>query len=238
MSDKLTEIYRFDRQLVWSGFKQLLPMSLFVLVFGGAFGLAAMQTGLNEPMTILMSTLVFAGASQFAGLELWGPDVPIFTLIATVLAINARHLLMGASLYPWLRHIPPLQRYGTMLFVSDANWALSLQAFNRGKPGMGILLGGGLVMWLFWIIGTWLGIYFGNAIQNPKSFGLDMTLGCFLLAMVVGGDKNPRILVIWVVAAATSLLAFKYLPENTNVILGAVAGGVIGVFWPEKINEH
>ena len=31
---------------VWSGFKQLLPISMFVVVFGLAFGLAAAQVGL------------------------------------------------------------------------------------------------------------------------------------------------------------------------------------------------
>ena len=84
---------------VWAGFKQLLPISLFVVVFGVAFGLAAAQTGLGDAATLLMSALVFAGASQFAALELWGSQVPLFTLMVTVFAINARHLLMGVHKY-------------------------------------------------------------------------------------------------------------------------------------------
>lgn len=238
MSAKESALYEFSGRLVWTGFKQFVPLSLFVLVFGAAFGLASVQAGLSESMTLLMSTLIFAGASQFASLELWGPSVPIFTLLVTMLAINARHLLMGASLYPWLRHVPPLKRYGAMLVASDANWAMSLQAFNRGQPGMGILFGGGLAMWFFWILGTWLGMYFGNAIADPKSYGLDMALGCFLLAMVVGGDKNPRVIAIWGIAGTTSLLAYRFLPNNTHVILGALAGGISGLLWPEKVNEY
>lgn len=234
MSDSTTQLHEFSRQDVWAGFKQLVPLSIFVIAFGAAFGLAAVQTGLDNPSAVLMSTLVFAGASQFAALELWGVQIPLVPLALTVFAINARHLLMGASLYPWLRHLSPAKRYGVMLVASDANWALSIQAFNRGKPGFGLLLGGGLALWSFWIFGTWLGIYFGGAIHDPKSFGLDMVMGCFLLAMAVGGEKNLRLLLIWTVAAGSSLLAYWCLPDNSHVVVGALAGGVLGALWMEK----
>lgn len=62
-------------------------------------------------------------------------------------------------------------------------------------------------------------------------------MGCFLLAMVAGGEKNLRILMIWVVAAGASLLAYWYLPDNSHVVVGALAGGLLGTFWPEKRRE-
>lgn len=226
----------FDEVL--DGFKQLLPISMFVVVFGVAFGLAAAQTGLDDTSIVLMSTLVFAGAAQFAVLDLWGEHVPLIPLIITVFAINARHLLMGATLYPWLRDLPRAKRYGVMLVVSDANWAMSMQALNAGKPGLGLLFGGGLALWSAWVIGSGLGLYFGSAIQNPVSLGLDMVMGCFLLAMVVGGKKDLRMLIIWGVAACSSLLAYGYLPENSHVVVGAVAGGLLGAVWMEKKNDH
>lgn len=231
-------LHELNRQMVWAGFRQLIPISVFVTVFGAAFGLAAVQAGLQDSVIVAMSTLVFAGASQFAALELWGAQVPLLTLVITVFAINARHLLMGATLYPWLRLLPPAKRYGVMLIASDANWAMSMQAFARGQPGFGLLLGGGLALWSFWVAGTWLGIYFGGAIQDPRNLGLDMVMGCFLLAMVVGGEKNLRLLLIWSVAACASLLAYRYLPDNSHVVVGALAGGVAGTFWPEQKSEH
>ncbi|MBE7927388.1 AzlC family ABC transporter permease [Pseudomonas saudiphocaensis] len=237
MTDAETTLHQFNRRMVWAGFKKLAPVSLFVVIFGAAFGLAAVQAGLDGSVILAMSALVFAGASQFAALELWGPQVPLLTLMITVFAINARHLLMGATLYPWLRQLPPAQRYGVMLVASDANWAMAMQAFNRGQPAIGLLLGGGLALWSAWIVGTWLGVYFGSAIEDAKSLGLDMVMGCFLLAMVAGGEKNLRILMIWVVAAGASLLAYWYLPDNSHVVVGALAGGLLGTFWPEKRRE-
>ena len=234
MSDSDPHLHELNCQNIWAGFKQLVPISFFVVIFGLAFGLAATQAGLDNSSIIVMSTLVFAGASQFAALELWSVEVAIIPLAVTVFAINARHLLMGATLYPWLRQLPPTKRYTVMLVVSDANWAMSMQAFTRGEPAMGLLFGGGLALWSFWILGTWLGLYFGNAIQDPVSLGLDMVMGCFLLAMVVGGQKDFRMFIIWIVAAVSSLLAYWYLPPNSHVIVGALAGGILGAVWLEK----
>lgn len=234
MSNVDPDVYSLSYSQVWSGFKSLLPISSFVVIFGAAFGLAATQTGLENSSIMLMSSFVFAGASQFATLELWGAQISLIPLIVTVFFINARHLLMGASLYPWLRHLPPIKRYSILLVISDANWALSLQAFNRGESGMGLLFGGGLALWLAWVLGTGLGFYFGNVIHHPALLGLDMVMACFLLAMVVGGQKNLRILIIWTIAACSSLLAYWYLPENSHVVVGALFGGIVGILWKEK----
>lgn len=125
-----------------------------------------------------------------------------------------------------------------MLVVSDANWAMSMRAFERGESGLGILLGGGIALWLSWIWGSWLGLHFGNAISDPVGLGLDMVMGCFLLTMVMGEKKNLRIFIIWTVAACASLLAHETLPENSHVFVGALAGGALGALWTEKSNGH
>lgn len=222
---------------IGQGFWRLLPLSMFVVVFGLAYGLAAVQTGLTPVQTVFMSFAVFAGTAQFAALELWGAQVPIIPLLITTFAINARHLLMGASLYPWLKQVPATQRYGSLLVLSDANWAMTLNDCQQGKPNLGMLVGGGMALWVTWMGGTLLGMTFGNLIANPARFGLDMVMGCFMLSMVFGGRKNLRMLLVWLVAAASGWLAYLYLPENTHVVAGAIGGGLVGLFWLERTPE-
>lgn len=228
---------RLDLRGTWLGFQRLLPLSVFVAAFGVAFGLAAAQTGLTKFEALLMSGLVFAGASQFAALELWQAEIPLLALVMTTFAINARHLLMGASLYPWLSELPVGQRYGILTLISDANWALAAQDYARGERNLGILFGGGLAIWLTWVGGTLLGLLLTQGIPDPQAWGLDMVLGCFLLTMALGGKKNFRQLVIWTVAGAVTLAAFYWLPSNLHVILGALAGGLVGALWLEAKPE-
>lgn len=226
--------YVFDRRKIWREFFRLLPISLFVMAFGAAFGLAAIQNGLSPLESLLMSGAVFAGASQFAAVDMWGAEVSVLPLMAVVFAINSRHLLMGASLYPMLKDVSPGKRYSLLLVMTDANWAVSAQDYQSGRRNLEVIIGGGLVMWMTWLVGTALGAYFGGLLQNPKALGLDMVLGCFLFAMALGGKKTPRVLVAWLVAGAASLAAWKWLPPHTHVVLGALAGGLIGLFWLDR----
>jgi Predicted branched-chain amino acid permease (azaleucine resistance) len=238
MLDKRIELHSLDTRLIYDGINTLTPIALFVAAFGAAFGLAAAQHGLGNTTIIAMSVLVFAGAAQFAVLDLWGTHLPLLPMILTVFAINARHILMGASLYPWLRNLTPARRYGIMLVASDANWAYSMQAFSREKPGLGLLFGGGIALWFFWSVGTALGASFGSLLQNnTRLFGIDMIMGCFLLAMAIGGEKNSRMVVIWIIAAVASLFSWYCLPANSHVVVGALAGGITGTLW-ENHHEH
>lgn len=209
-------------------------MALFVSAFGAAFGLAAQQQGLEHSTSLLMSVFVFTGTAQFAVLDLWGEKLPLFTILVSVFAINARHLLMGATLYPWLIQRPLKERYLLLLFASDANWALSLQAFNRNQPGFGILLGGGIALWFFWVLGTLLGLYFGDFISDPKRYGFDMVMGCFLLAMLLDTEKDLAIYISWLAAGLSALLAYYLLPENSHVVVGAMVGGIAGTYFSIK----
>jgi len=239
-SSNNNQLPQLEFSAVKAGGIAFLPIGLFVAVFGAAFGVAAAQNGLSQMASVLMSATVFAGAAQFGALELWGDQVNIAALIATVFAINARHILMGAVVYPHLQHLKSWEMYLMMLFATDSNWAISVQEFSQKKPvkAMGTLLGGGICLWIFWVLGTWLGFYFGNAVSQPQIYGLDMVMACFLLSIALvseqgdnnDGWKDKKTLTIWLVAAVSSIVAYLYLPENTNVIFAAVIGGLVGVF--------
>ena len=229
-----TDRYQLQPEKVRAEFFHLLPISLFVMTFGAAFGLAAVQAGLTPLEATLMSTAVFAGAAQFAALDMWEPEVAVLPMMVVVFAINARHLLMGASLYPMLKRLPAKQRYGILLVLTDASWAVAAQDYQNGRHNLEVILGGGVVLWLAWIVGTLLGGYFSGLLQDPKSLGMDMVLGCFLLSMALGGKKSPRTLVAWVLGGSAAMMAYWWLPPHSHVVVGALAGGCVGYLWLEK----
>ncbi len=237
MNDNLYP-YKLEPARVRAEFFRLLPISLFVLAFGAAFGLAAVQKGLAPADATLMSALVFAGAAQFAVLEMWGQQISVVPLVAVVFAINSRHILMGASLYPVFRQLSPGKRYGVLLVLTDANWALAAQDYQNGRHNLEVILGGGLALMVAWLVGTGIGAWFGRLLADPKSLGLDMVLGCFLLAMALGGRITLRVMVSWLVASVAAIIAWRWLPPNTHVVVGALAGGVVGFFWLEKKHDH
>ena len=121
VADAKTDTYRLNPGQVKAEFIQLMPIAVFVTVFGIAFGLAAGQAGLLPWQAGLMSVTVFAGAAQFAALGPWGQEVSLIPLVAIVLAINSRqpgppnhqktHLLF-----------PTFSRFSKCTWFHDQNW--------------------------------------------------------------------------------------------------------------------
>jgi predicted branched-subunit amino acid permease len=215
-----------------AGFRMMAPLSLFVGAFSLAFGVAAVQRGLDATEIMAITTLVFAGASQFAALEMWQEPLPVLPLLLSTLAINARFLLMSASLYPWLRDLRPAARYGCAVLLTDSNWAMSMTAYYRGENNAGILLGSGLALWVAWVIGGWIGVCFSSGITAPERFGLDVIMGCFLLTMLLSGRRDFPVLLPWSVAGLAALAAVWWLPPHTHVVVGGLAGGCASLLLP------
>jgi len=224
-----TSSYSFTINGFRRGAIKIAPVALFGAAFGAVFGIAAAETGISSLETALMSAFVFAGASQFAALEIWGAEMSLLALAALTLAVNARHVLMGASLSPWLKTAPWRIKCLVAASLTDANWALGLQQRHRGEADAAYLVGSGAAMISCWIAGTILGAFFGALVPTPHKFGLDMMMPVFFAALLTDMWKGKSSLIPWAVAGLVAILAREVLPDSWYIIAGAFAGGVIGV---------
>lgn len=222
--------------LTFAGIRQgilhLAPVAIFFVPFGIAFGVVAATKGMTALQSISFSVLAFSSSAQFSTLEFWNGAVAWGSLALAVIAINARNVVMGAALAPWVNLMPLAQRLPSVALLNDANFAVCQTAFRDGSRDMGLLLGSGLVLWGAWILGTAVGALAGSAFGNPAAFGFDVVMLCFLTAMVtgmvIGKTKLPLRLVPVVVGASVAILALPYLPQGWNVIAGAFAGALAG----------
>jgi predicted branched-subunit amino acid permease len=212
----------------WRGAVEIAPIALFVLPFGIAFGAAASAKAIPPEIAVLMSAFVNAGASQFAVLDLWLAPLPLGMLAVTVLAVNARHILLGATLAPWLLQLPLARRLLALSVLSDANFAQSLAAHERGETDAGVLLGGGLAMWVPWVLGTTVGTFGGALLGDLSRFGFDAVMATYFAAILCGRWQGRRDLVPWATAAVVAVVAANLLAPGWHIIAGALAGGVAG----------
>src|SRR5262245_21246251 len=221
---------RFTARGAWRGSIEIAPIAAFVLPFGIAFGVAASAKGVPAEISLFMSIAIYAGASQFAALDLWYAPLPLATLALTVLAVNARHILLGAVLAPWLLRVPLRRRFAALLFLSDANFAHAIAARERGEMDAGILFGSGVTMWVTWIAGTAIGVLAGSLLGDLSRFGFDAVMLTYFAAIVVGQWKGRSDLLPWVAAAAVALIGAHLLPPGWHIIAGALTGGLIGAW--------
>jgi 4-azaleucine resistance transporter AzlC len=214
---------------VLEGFRMCLPIALGVFTYGLVFGVLARQAGLSLLEGGLMSLLVFAGASQFTALGMWAAPLPILTIILTTFIVNLRHILMGAALRPWFANLNFFQRYGSVFFLTDENWALTMGQFAKGKRDAAFLVGSGLALFIAWTGSGVAGQTLGNILQDPAKWGLDFAFSAVFLALLVGMWKGKSDLLPWLVAAGVAILTAQLLPDSKWYILfGGLSGSIVG----------
>mgnify|MGYP003381337418 FL=1 len=91
------------------GLRVGVALGTAIFIYGLAFGLVAAQAGLSWGWALAMSVSVFSGSAQLAAMSLiQAGEATLLTLFATVLVMNARYLLFGATIQPWLSQAGPL----------------------------------------------------------------------------------------------------------------------------------
>ena len=218
----------FSQGGLLAGIRSSLPLLVGVFAYGLVFGVLARQAGLSLPEAILMSALVNAGSSQFIALDMWHGAFAPFTIIFTTLIVNLRHLLMGASLAPWLRNLPARLVYPSLFLLGDENWALTVRERESGGADRAFLLGSGLAFYAAWVSSGCIGFLAAASIPDPEQWGLDFAFTATFITLVVGMWRGRATLVPWLVAGAVALVAERTLGGKWYILLGGLAGSIVG----------
>jgi 4-azaleucine resistance transporter AzlC len=213
-----------------AGAKKCVPIAISGCGIGLVFGTLAGQAGLGAGEAALMSALVFSGAAQFVVLGFWASSpLPVVTIALTTLVVGLRHVLMGAALGPVFSKLPRLKAYGSVFFMADENWALTMGEFAKGRRDAAFLIGGGLLMFLAWTGSTFVGGALGGAVEDPARWGLDFAFTAVFLALIAGMWNGRSNILPWTVAAVVAVAAHAWLPGQWYILLGGLAGSFAGV---------
>ena len=212
------------------GARGMLAILPGVMAFALVYGFLAGQKGMTALEIGLSSALVFAGASQFLALELWGDPLPFLSLVAGVFIINLRHALMGPALLPWLLPIPRARAYASLYFMTDESWGLSVADLRAGGRDAAFLLGSGLALWLVWVSCSVLGRLAGDVSYLVEDWGLDYLTTAFFVALLAAFWRGRHDLLPWAIAAAVAISTKMLLPGTWYIVLGALAGSLAGAW--------
>lgn len=220
----------FTLKGAYAGARGILPIAISDVMFMLIVGVLARQAGLTLAETILLHALVYAGTAQLAALAMWVTPLPVVAILVSTAIINSRYLLMGASIHPWLARLPAPKVYGLLFFLTDETWALTQNEFDAGKNDVGFLFGSGVFSWLLGFIGVAVGYSAGALINDPAEWGLDFLFTAVLLCMLVSLWKGKTTLMPWLVAGAVAIVASRLLPGNLYIVIGALAGSLMGAY--------
>lgn len=214
------------------GARLITPLIPGSLVFAAAFGTTAAQKGLSVLETMLMSAFMYAGSAQLVALELWRTDVwtgaAILAIATVVFTVNARMILQGASLQPWIYPLPNRVLWPSLALLTDANWLIGTRYHADGGRDAGVLIGAGAALWVVWFAGTLPGRLVGGLVDHPERFGIDLVMPIVFTAMVVPLWKGRQDTICWSVAALAALATAWIAPGYMFVVAGGLAGSLTG----------
>jgi len=201
-------------------------IAVAVAGFGLVFGLSARNAGYSPVEAIAMSTIVFAGASQFTAVGYVTAGLPWLPILALTFLLNARHALYSASLAPRLRGVPFLMRASMAHVLTDEAFALSATHFFRiGRIDVpGYWIAAVLGVFIPWNLATIAGVLLGGAIPDPTRFGLDIVFPAAMAGLAVGLVTGRR----EAVAAGAGAAIGVGLSLLVGPSLGIIAGGLLG----------
>ena len=214
----------------WAGVRAELPLLVGVFPFGMIYGALALNAGLSTSAAQMMSSIVFAGSSQFITTQLIHESTPGFVIVLTIAVVNLRHMLYSASLAPYVASLST--RWKTLLsyLLTDEAYAATVIHYEKeGATPFGhfFFLGAGLALWSTWQASTALGIFLGAAI--PDSWSLDFALPLTFIAMLVPVLKNRPAVAAALSAGIVALFA-NSLPYRLGLILAAFVGIGVGTY--------
>ncbi len=209
-------------------FAAALPVVLGYLPVGFAYGVLAANAGLNPLQALALSVFVYAGSSQLIAVGLIAQGIHPLSIVLTTLIVNLRHLLMSASLSPfmtkWSR--PAIAAFGFEL--TDETFALHSLRFRKGdvSPRPAILIN--LVCQASWITGSLLGVIAGDVLTDVKPFALDYALPAMFIALLLLQITHRRHVLVALAGAGLSLALWAMGLTQWNVILAALLAATLG----------
>jgi 4-azaleucine resistance transporter AzlC len=215
------------------GMRFALPIIPGMFAFGLAVGATAARKGFSLIDSALMNLFIYAGMSQLVAMEVWPERLTIAALGGLALlcvTLNARMLLITASLQPWLGALPAWKIYPALHFAVDPGWIISMRYRAEGGSDTGVFFGSAALLALTWMSATTVGHLAGALVSDPRRFGIDLVMPVFFAAMLIPLWRGARRGVAWVIAGAVALAVQQLVGGWWFIVAGAVAGSVAGGF--------
>jgi 4-azaleucine resistance transporter AzlC len=202
--------------------------------FGFVYGLSAREAGFSPIEAMAMSTIVFAGAAQFAAVGYVASGLAWPGIILLTALLNARHLLYSAALSPWLRRVGFGQRAVMAHLLTDEAFALSIAHFRRvGRTDVrGYWLGAIGSTFIPWNVATLAGVLLGAEIPDPAVVGIDIIFPAAMIGLAVGLITGRRELVAAIVGASIAVVVALLSGPSIGIVAGGVLGPVAGLLTP------
>ena len=208
--------------------RKALSVSVATGAYGISFGELSVSSGLTVLQTQALSALLFSGASQFAFVGIIGAAGGAGAAVATSTLLGLRNGLYGLQTS---RILQPrgLRRLLAAQLTIDESAAVAIGAPTNPTQRLGFWWAG-LGVFVLWNLMTLVGALLGDAIGDPKAYGLDAAATAAFCGLLWPRLRDHTTRSVAVAAALLAVLLAMFTPAGVPILAAAalaVAGGEI-----------
>ncbi|WP_369047331.1 AzlC family ABC transporter permease [Sinomonas sp. P10A9] len=195
-------------------------------LYGISFGALGVASGLDVLQTIALSLLMFTGGSQFAfiGVVAGGGSGSAAAAAATLLGV--RNSVYGMQLNAMFRP-KGWRRFAGAHVTIDESTATAVGQDSSVEQRRGFWAAG-LGVFVLWNVFTAVGAFAGNALGDPKQWGLDGAAVAAFLGLLWPRLRGREPVAIAVVCGLATVLAVPFVPAGVPILVAALVAAVLG----------
>ena len=204
-----------------------LLLAIAVGVVGVTFGVLADAAGLSLPRIVVMSALVFTGASQFAAVSVVDGGGSGGAAVGSAMLLAARNALYGPVVDRVLPRSRPRRLVATQLVIDETTAMAAVQ--EDAADAADAFWWTGIWLWTLWNVGSVGGALLGSVIGDPETWGLDAAFPAAFVALLA---PHLRTVPGRVAAGLGTLVAIGTVPlvaAGVPLLLAALA--VVPAAW-------
>lgn len=188
--------------------------------YGISFGALAVTAGLSTAQAVALSLLMFTGGSQFALVGVVGAGGSGVAATASAALLGARNGIYGLQVAPLLG-VRGVRRALAAHLTIDESTAVGTAQSTRELQRLGFWLTGASVL-VLWTAATGAGALLGNALGDPRSWGLDAAAAAAFLGLLWPRLRDRRTGATAAAAVVVASAAVPALPPGLPVLVAVL----------------
>ena len=208
--------------------RQAMSVSVATGLYGISFGALSIAAGLNLWQTMALSLLMFTGGSQFAFIGVLGAGGSPVSAVLTSGLLGVRNGLYGVQLGPllgfqgWTKVLAAQFTIDESTAVSTAQTTPALRRTGFWWAGVGVFV--------CWNALTFVGVLVGNAIGDPKTWGLDAAAAAAFLGLLWPRLASRTAQACAALAVVIACVLVPFAPAGVPVLSAGASAIIVGTW--------
>ena len=211
-----------ESELIRRARSQGAQVALAVSLYGVSFGALAVISGFSVAQTMVLSLVMFSGASQFAliGVIATGGAAAGFAAVASAGLLGIRNGLYGLRMSPIVGPGALKRLVAAQLTVDESTAVGSVQpSLSSNRAGFWTTA---VLLYAGWNLATLLGALLGDVLGDVRTWGLDAAAAAAFLGLVWPRLQAREPIAVALAAGFLTALLLPALPAGVPILVVAV----------------